>query len=491
MVAGTRGPDAGRSYGIAVACLLGLALVLVAYPAIRIAWDIEIDANEGWNAYYQLRAIAGQSLYHNDSPLFMNNYPPLSFYVVGAVAALVGDPQIAGRLVSLVSLLVVALSCGSIVRSAGGQRTDATLAIATCLGLFSVFATDYLGMNDPQMLGQALIAAGLAVHMRGPQSARRGILIAVLFGLGVLTKHNMVIVPLLVAADILRRGSNPVRISFFATGLTMAALSALLLLALVGETFFTQLLMSRAYDPARGFLVTTEVLGKLQAPLAIIGLLLLSGRHQRPIGLLGAYMALALVEGAVFAGGQNTDINVFFDLYIALAIGTGLASHCLELRMPAAGLRTGLALVANAGVLFGAPLALGRFVVDVAGDMTDRERLFHADVDYVKAHPGPVLCQSYLLCFRAGKPMIYDTFNVNMNVAHGRLPADILTAKLRRHEFSVIQISDLPEHSPNDPPGAQSMPARFTHFSDEVFAVLDQEYVVDRVGNSGRFYRPR
>ena len=485
------GTQGERSYRIAVACLFGLALVLFAYPAIRLAWDMEIDANEGWNAYYQLRAMAGKSLYQNDSPLFMNNYPPLSFYVVGAVAAVIGDPQIAGRLVSILSMAVMALSCGSVVLSSGGRRNDATLAMATCLGLFSVFATDYLGMNDPQMLGQALITAGFAFHLHGPQTARRAMITALLFSLGVLTKHNMIIVPLLVAADILRRGPAPARIAFFITGIGLAMISALVIQALVGGTFFTQLLMSRPYDVARGFLGTTEMLGKLQAPLAVVGLMLLSTRHLRPMGLIGAYLALALVEGAGFAGGFNTDINVFFDVYIALAMGLGLAAHSLETAMPWPSLRTGVALVANAGVLFGAPLALGRFAVDVGGEMAQREQLFHADVDYLKAHSGPVLCQSYLLCFRAGKPMIYDTFNVNMSMLHGTLPPDTLTAKLRKHEFAIIQISDLPEHSPNDPPGVQGMPARFIHFSDEVFDLLDKEYVVDRVGTSGRFYRPR
>ena len=484
-------PGSDKSYRITVYALLGLALLLLAYPALRIGWDFEIDQNEGWNAYYQLRALAGQSLYVLPSPLAFNNYPPLSFYLVGAVGALLGDPMLAGRLVSLLSLCVIALSGGSVVRSAGGSRLDATLAVATCLGLFAALATDYVGMNDPQLLAQAFILTGLAVHLRGESTPRRAALVAVLFAIGVLTKHNLVVVPLLVAADILRRGPAGSRLAFFATGLGLAAASAASLWLVVGRTFFVQLLASRIMDPAHGFLLTIDILGRLQAPLAAVGLTLVAGRRQRPLGLAAAYLGLALLQGMVFSGGNNTDINVFFDVYIALAIGAGLAAHFIAGRVPAPAVRVALALMANAGVIFYAPLALGRFAVDAGGEMTGRERLFHADVAYLRTIPGIAVCQSYLLCFRAGKPLYYDTFGVNQGIHWGRLPPDVLVAKIRRREIPVLQISDLPSHSPDDYPGVQAMPNAFFHFGDDVFDALRRYYVVDRVGISGKFWVPR
>ena len=479
-----------RGYRITVAALLGLALLTFAYPAIRIFWNFEIDSNEGWNAYYQLRAIAGQSLYRLESPLFFNNYPPLSFYLVGALAALIGDPMLAGRAVSLAALLVIAGSTGAIVRSAGGSRTDSRLAVATCIGLFAVFATDYLGMNDPQLLGQAFVVAGLAVHLGGSGSARRGAVVALLFAIGVLTKHNLVVVPLLVAADVGRRGPPAQRAAFFATGLGLAAASAATLWFAVGPAFFTQVLASRTWDVARAFLFTTETLGRFQAPLAVVGLGLMAARAHRPAGLIAVYLLLALVAGAFFAGGANTDINVFFDVSIALAIGTGLIAHLLGRRFSWKRTATVLALAANAGMLFAAPLALGRFGVDAAGEMDRREGLFNADVAYLRALPGPALCQSQLLCFRAAKPMYYDSFNVHQAIVAGHLPADVLIDKLRRHQIAVVQISDGPEFGDGDYPGVQSMPARYIHFADPVFQTLAREYVVDRVGVSGRFYRP-
>ncbi len=480
-----------RDYRLTVFCLSALAFGLVLYPVFRMGWDFEIDQNEGWNAYYQLRAIAGQSLYVLDSPLAFNNYPPLSFYLVGALSLPVGDPVLAGRLASCLALGGIAASCFAIVRAAGGSRLDSGLAAATCIGLFAALATDYVGMNDPQLLAHTLILAGFALYLRGAPTPGRLAAVALLFAAGVLCKHNLTVVPLLVAADVLRRGPPAGRAAFFATGLGLAAAAGAALALLVGKTFFVQLLVSRIYDPEHGFLLTIDQLDRLQAPLAVVGLALIASRRRRPRGLLAGYLGLALLQGMAFAGGNNTDVNVFFDVYIALAIGTGLAAQAAGETMHLPGARSMVALAANAGVIVIAPLAFGRFYVDAAGEMARRERLFHADVAYLRAIPGPALCQSFLLCFRAGKPLFYDPFGVNQAIHWGRLPSDVLVARLRHQEIPVLVISDTPSHSPDDLPGVQTMPNRFFHFGDDVFAALRHHYVVGRVGISGRFWLPR
>jgi hypothetical protein len=478
-----------RGYVRATFALAGLAAVLLAYPLVRSFWDFEIDINEGWNAYHALLAMAGRSIYVHDSPYYFNNYPPLSFYVVGALGRLLGDPVLAGRLVSVAAVLAIAAAAGDMVRAGGGSRADARLAAATCALLFAAFATDYVGMDDPQLLGQALITAGLAVHLRGPATAGRGAWVAVLFSAGMLVKHNMIVLPLLVAADVLARGPNRARAGFFAVGLALAGLSALLLLLLVGKPFFAQLVASRTWSVERAFLFTTEIAGRLHAPLLVVGLGLLWSRSRRPAGLVLAWLAVALGLGVYFAGGGGTDVNIWFDVFIALGVGTGLAAMAAAEAVGAARVKLAVALVANAGVLLYAPLCLGRFGVDVAGEMDERERLFRADTEYVRAIPGTALCQSQLLCFRAGKPAFWDSFNAYQGMLMGRMPADTLTGMIERHELAVVQISDLP--SGGDYPGAQTMPNRFPHYGDDVFAALAREYVVDRVGVSGRFFRPR
>lgn len=470
--------------------LLGLALVLALYPLIRAFFDFEIDFNEGWNGYFQLRAVAGQPLYSGYLPYFANNYPPLSFYLVGALGALLGDPILAGRLVSLAALAAIALACGHIVRAAGGGRWERLLAMATCVLLFACFATDYLGMDDPQLLGQAFAAWALAVHLGGGPSVRRTLLTAVLVAVSVMTKHNLVLVPLLITADVLLRGTGRTRAAWIGSGLVLGAL-AFGLLAALAPAALGQILAPRSWEIDRAFLFTVEILARYQAPIAVVGAGLYAARKRRPAGLVLAYLISAIALGAAWSGGAGTDINVFFDITIALAVGAGLVA--IELRDRGFGPRplALFALLANAGALFFAPQALGRFGVDMAGEMADRERLFREDTAWLRAKPGTVVCQSQLLCLRAGKPLFYDSFNATQAMRFGHLPKDTLTGMLARREIAMIQVSDLPARSPNDPPGVQAYPARFVNFEDDVFEALDRYYRIERVGVSGRFYVPK
>src|ERR1700712_3695581 len=281
-------------YRTTVLGLLALALVLALYPLIRSFSDFEIDFNEGWNGYFQLRAMAGQPLYAGYPPTFANNYPPLSFYLVGAIGQVIGDPVLAGRLVSLAALGAIAWACGSIVRAAGGGKWERLLAIATCLLLFAAFATDYLGMNDPQLLAQAFATAALAVHLGGAPSMRRTALTAVRVAVSVMTKHNLILVPLLITGDVLLRGDGRQRAAWLASGAVLAAASAALLWALGGSAPFEMILAPRSWEVDRAFLFTTEILMRFQAPLAVVGLGLYAARRQRPAGLILTYLVAAV-----------------------------------------------------------------------------------------------------------------------------------------------------------------------------------------------------
>src|SRR5205814_7892838 len=48
-------------------------------------------------------------------------------------------------------------------------------------------------------------------------------------------------------------------------------------------------------------------------------------------------------------------------------------------------------------------------------------------VELLKARPGPALCENLLLCYEAGKPMLYDAFFVNSQLKTGGInEADIV-----------------------------------------------------------------
>ncbi|ARJ66666.1 hypothetical protein WV31_13785 [Magnetospirillum sp. ME-1] len=479
--------DSRRPYRLTVWSLTGLAVVLLTYPLARLFWDFEIDNTEGWNAFLQLRAIGGLPLYDTGSPYFFNNYPPLSFYVVGILSKLVGDVNLAGRLVSFGATLSLCGSVAAIVRSSGGSRLDSLFAATTCGLFFACLLTDHVGKNNPQMLAQALMAAGLATYLGHGRPTRRAVLTALLFSAGILVKHSLVALPLVIAVDVLRRGEMGARVAYFATGTVMAALAGGLILWLAGPVFFQQLLASRTWDITRAFLFTVEIMGQFQAPLILVGLGLVVVRRSRPAALILTYLLVSMGIGAFFLGGAGTDLNVFFDVFIALAIGAGLVLHLA----PFFKFRPVVALAINAGVLAYTPAALGRAGVEVLGELAHRQELFGEDVAYLKGIEGKALCQSHLLCLRAGKPAFYDPINMLQAMTMGRLPADTLTGMLKRHEIAVIELVDPPRHMEDDNPGALVPPPRWQDFPDEIFPVLFREYELDRVSLSGRFYRPR
>lgn len=480
-------------YKLSVTGLAILALSLFAYPCLRVGTALEIDYNEGWNAYQQMRAMAGLSLYSADTPLFVNNYPPLSFYLVGSLGSLIGDMVLAGRLLSLAAVVTIALSAAVVARAAGARRIDAVLSGSAALGMLSGFATDYVGVNDPQLLAQGFLCAGFAVYVGGRGGAARLPLVALLFAAGLLCKHNVLALPLVATAHLVWRGGNRERALYLGTGLGLAALALLVIEAKFGTGFFKNLLASRQYDPARGVILSTEMLDLLQAPIAVIGLFTLLGRQGGIVAALGAYLVLSLLIAIGFSGGAGVDTNIFFDAMIACAMAAGPATAWVRAR-PGAGPRAcaALALLIHAGLLFHMPIALGRFAVDIAvGELKERETLFLEDVAWLKAVPGPAICESLLLCLRAGKPMWIDGYSATQAVINGRVPADTLTGLLARHEASVVQVTSRRAHPVDDPKGAQSIPPRFINFPDDMFDELDRSYARARTGITGRFYLPR
>src|ERR1700722_13813816 len=77
-------------------------------PSFQLTRFVPIDSNEGWNAFFTRIAMRGGDLYPSPGGTIINNYPPLSFYIVGIVGRLMGDNIFAGRVVALISMLVVA-----------------------------------------------------------------------------------------------------------------------------------------------------------------------------------------------------------------------------------------------------------------------------------------------------------------------------------------------------------------------------------------------
>src|SRR5260370_13185033 len=87
-----------------IALLAVLAVYFMVWPVWRVGFPIEIAQNEGWNAYHADAAMGAAPLYPPTDTLIVNNYPPLSFYVVGGLAQVFGDALYVGRALSLMAV---------------------------------------------------------------------------------------------------------------------------------------------------------------------------------------------------------------------------------------------------------------------------------------------------------------------------------------------------------------------------------------------------
>ena len=97
--------DDPRYFGVLRWTLYVIAILSFAWTVYRAFLNVEIENNEGWNAYFADAAMGKMPLYPSADQLITNNYPPLSFYIVGLAGRFIGDPVLAGRLLSLVAVV--------------------------------------------------------------------------------------------------------------------------------------------------------------------------------------------------------------------------------------------------------------------------------------------------------------------------------------------------------------------------------------------------
>lgn len=427
--------------GVALALLGLLAALLLVKPAVRALYRVPLDYNEGWNAYFAVRALAGSSaLYPDPTSLITNNYPPLSFLIVAGLARLGFDPIIAGRVLGLASLLIVALSAGLAVWALSRARFAACLAAVLVVAVAGAWAPDYVAMNDPHWLGLALTTPALVVLLWSGRTVRPMLLAALLMLAGGLVKHTLIALPLAVTVWLFVHDRRRFR-QWLAIAVALLAATLSLLWLVYGAAAFAGILAT-----PRPF-AATQMVGKSLvacAPLAglagcaLVYALLAGG--DAGARLVVWYGGVALAWGAFCLGGDGVDSNAMFDAVIVAAVAGAALSHRLEAvavlsRVPRAWLRSGVVFVAGLAVIGAAPaqLGFGRGYAQVEADHRE-------DIAFIGAVDGPVLCENLSLCFWAGKPFVVDVFNTGNKLRAGRIDQAAVIALIAGHRFAAIQI---------------------------------------------------
>lgn len=415
-----------RTPGVAIVILAGLAALYVAWPIRRMLLPLEIDSNEPWNAYHTDKVLAGSSLYPDPGGLVLNNYPPLSFYLVGAISKLGIDPLYVGRALSLIAVLMIAWAVACMVRRFEGSKAAALLSALWFCATFARFFDGYVGMNDPNLVALAVMTWALVWLLRrrvAGRSVEPAILLMVVAGF---YKHNLFAIPV-TAICWLGLANLRAAVRAAAVGVVAAALGLVVCRAVYGEAFFQNLFTAREYALRSAVLN----LGRLQwiAPAMIV--FVIWAWHQRQSAasrFCTLFVAVAFVFQFLEKLTAGVGDNAQFELAVAVAIGLGLAFDNIA-DIPAARRfgrersQLSIVIILILRLLLSSRTAPYLLIAspDFRADLAQRAAIVASESARVAAIPGSAACSVITVCRWAGKPFLYDRFALHDRVVTGQL----------------------------------------------------------------------
>lgn len=426
-------------FRLVLATLFGGCLLGLLHAASVLPLHVPLDPNEGWNAYFAQTAIATGSPYPSKDSFLVNNYPPLSFFLIGGLARLFGDAIIVGRAVSFLAFCVVALGIGKAARSAGCSTEHAAFAsliFVACLLLTS----DYVGMDDPQLLGHAIAIGGMLVALRASRSSRDMVISALLLTVAFFVKHNLILLPAALTTWLLlvdRRHAG----TFILSGAIFLLIGLGLFRDAFGTPFFQQIDSARLYTFDNVRVAALNWLPWAAIPVTGALLLLVVGRKDQLAVFAVIYSVFATVGGLMLSGGTGVDANALFDADIALSLCAGLLLDRFE---------NGNWLT-FAALFYAVPLAF--LLRQVDGNwrdsaywlrpMSDDARISSTEISLLRTKPDPVLCEMLSLCYWAAKAPQVDVFNTDQRLRTGTQGSAELVRMIDQKRFSFIQLETL------------------------------------------------
>lgn len=398
--------------------LIVLSLATAAIMAVVLATTfvrIPLISNEGWSAIHARHALAGVNLYTPNGYGNFPNYPPLAFYSVAWLGALIGDMVYSGRALAITGMLIVALNVGILSRRLGASAPVAVLGAVMYVLLTLTVGRFYAGVSDPQFSGHALQTLGLVLLTRTLPTPSVPTLVsaALLMVLGGLFKNNLVVLPLAITLWLAMLDRRALLV-WIAAGAAWLGLALAVCYAVFGEAVFAQVLgHERIYDPGiipASFRWMTAYL--LMAAIGIPSALRLGTPLAR---LMLIYFAVAVAIGLAFAGGVGVNLNTYFDVAIAaVPLATTVVPALPRMRRA---WRIAVYVVA-----IGTPLYM---VVFTARPFLARlENVWNVDkydaaLAMIAAADGPVYCREPTWCYWAGRDNHIDYSNAGQKLSAG------------------------------------------------------------------------
>jgi len=123
--------------------------------------------------------------------------------------------------------------------------------------------------------------------------------------------------------------------------------------------------------------------------------------------------------------------------------------------------------------------------------LDDRQREFLAAAAWLRAQPGAALCESLLLCFAAGKPLVVDPYNARQEILTGRAAEAELRRMIAERRFAVIALPEELRADPGDPDRVAADVLTLLRFTPATLAAIAGDYAPAARLKAAVFYTPR
>ncbi len=427
-------PARATSSGVTDRPLLVGAMIFGAAAIFYGAWlvwrtflPLEIDYDEAWNAWQAQAAMGARALYPAHDALITNNYPPLSFYLLGMTAKLTGlDLILVGRLASLLGLGASAGAVAAIVRQLGGSRPAAGLGAAWYLGTMAGFCSRYVGMNDPTLLALGIMAWALVLFIRCHRTGQPVHLAILLMVVAGFFKHNLFATPATVIVWLWLERDHRKAARATLVGVVGAAVGLAFCTAAFGWAFVQQLFQYKRNLDLRLIWEARHQLATGTRIALLFGLLATWRRRTEEARLVFIYLVVGLIVFAVAHVGEGVDVNAGFELILASAVGLAWSLDRIRFTWTDKPIGPQTVRWTVVGVLAAAMLHSpnpGPYLSWAGAEFHRatalRTEAAEAEIARVRASPGPIFCPTMSVCFRAGRSFVYDHFAMDQRVRSG------------------------------------------------------------------------
>lgn len=411
----------GRKHALIAATLLACA-ALAAVPLLDIFNRIAYNPNEGWNAFNAALYQFPDKLYPDGNAFTFNNYPPLYFYILGILGNISGDYIFVGRVISLVSITLIAFLIHRISILIAGARSGILLIGPGLFFLYNLTAfRGYFALSDPQWLALLFTTWAMYLLLRSDASGRTDyrleILAAILVVLGLMIKHNILAMPLSATIWLLFRDRKKFLAWSVAGALTFAGAS-LILLSVYGDNFVEQVLEHKRTFSMEKMVSFNIIVLKYFILTIPVGIFLFKYyKFSAGISLALISLIISLASGLVQMSGEGVWYNAYFEMLIWICIACPLAIHYAGLHSRP---HVGKILILMVFVPFALliPKTLMADLKYVANHRTELKTWQYMQ-SAARSAPGPVLCENLAVCYWAGKSNVVDFFNYDQKLKNG------------------------------------------------------------------------